>query len=250
MSTAELFWILVPAVGTAVGGVAILVVGGAVSDRLLDGLMGFTAGVMLAATAFSLLVPALDSGPLWQVLAAFVAGGLALMALDALVPHAHERFFERGHAPPAGRASQRAALLLAALVIHNVPEGAAVGTALAAGGTGLGVPFAAASALQNVPEGFAAAAPLLATDLPRSRVALVGVATGLVEPPAALLAFWALSLSEVLLPIGLAFAAAAMLYVVVDELLPECYVRGNERLATLAFLAGFVLMMGLDAGLG
>lgn len=99
-----------PALGTAVGGVAILVVGGAVSDRLLDALMGFTAGVMLAATAFSLLVPALDTGPLWQVLAAFVAGGLALMVLDALVPHARERFFERGHAPPAGRSTERATL--------------------------------------------------------------------------------------------------------------------------------------------
>jgi ZIP family zinc transporter len=247
----EITWMIVPAVGTGLGGLGILILG-ARSERALDMLMGFTAGVMLAATVFSLLVPALDLGELWEVVCGFVAGGAVLALVDAVLPHAHERFLERGHqrAPRVVALHRRAALLVSGLTIHNVPEGAAVGVAFAAGGADLGVPIALAITLQNVPEGFAAAAPLLETSAPRSTVAAIGAVTGLVEPPAAFAAFAAFSLSEALLPAGLAFAGAAMLYVVVDELLPECFARGNERPATIAFFGGFLLMMGLDAGLG
>jgi ZIP family zinc transporter len=250
MSDQELLWMLVPAAGTAAGALAIMTVGRP-SERTLDLLQGFTAGVMLAATSFSLLQPALERGPLWQVVLGFVLGGLSLAALDAWLPHAHERFVERGHAPARLAAPRRRALmLLAAITIHNVPEGLAVGVALAAGGLDLGVPVALAITLQNIPEGFAAGAPLLEAGGSRRRVAAIAAATGLVEPPAALAGFAALSLGTALLPAGLAFAGAAMIYVVVDELLPECFARGNERIATMALLAGFLLMMGLDAGFG
>jgi ZIP family zinc transporter len=246
----ELLWMLAPAAGTAAGGLAILA-GGPRSDRALDLLLGFTAGVMLAATSFSLLVPALERGELWEVAVGFVLGGATLAALDMWLPHAHERFAEGGRADPRTAAPRRrAVLLLSALTIHNVPEGLAVGVAFAAGGVELGVPVALAITLQNVPEGFVAAAPLLWAGESRGQVAAIGAATGLVEPPAALAGFGALSLAAILLPAGLAFAAAAMIYVVVDELLPECFARGNERAATLALLSGFLLMMALDAGLG
>ncbi|MGH3006930.1 MAG: ZIP family metal transporter [Gaiellaceae bacterium] len=214
------------------------------SDRLLDGLLGFTAGVMLAASAFSLLVPALDEGALWEVLAGFLVGAVAFAGLDHVVPHVHARFSERDH---PGRASpERALLLLSALTLRNVPEGLAVGVAFAAGGPELGAPLALAIGLQNIPEGFAAAAPLLDAGAPRRVAVGVAAATGAVEPPAALAAIGAFGLTSLLLPAGLAFAAGAMLYVVVDELVPESQVRGNERVATLALLGGFALMLGLD----
>lgn len=241
---------LLPAAGTALGGLGILVLGSPPA-RVLDLLLGFTAGVMLAAASFSLLVPALEIGALWEVIVGFTLGGAMMMMLDRWIPHAHERFREHGHGASSRSApARRAAMLLSALTIHNVPEGLAVGVAFAGGGVELGAPVAMAITLQNIPEGFVAAVPLLGSSLSRPRVAGIGAATGLVEPPAALLGFWALSAGAALLPAGMALAAAAMIYVVVDELLPECVARGNERLATFGLLAGFVVMMGLDAGLG
>lgn len=165
MGTEELFWILAAGAATGVGGLWLLVMPRP-SELLLDVLLGFTAGVMLAATAFSLLVPALDEGGLPEVLAGVAAGGTTLLALDALVPHVHLRFLEAGH--QQSRGTRQAALLLSALTIHNVPEGLAVGVAFAAGGSDLGVPVALAIGIQNIPEGFAAAAPLLGVGASRT----------------------------------------------------------------------------------
>ena len=156
MSTETLFWLVVPGLATGLGGVALLVVRRP-SDRMLDALLGFTAGIMLAATAFSLLVPALDLGSVWGVLAGFSVGAIVLLALDYAIPHVHARFAEPGPALDARR--RQALLLVSALTIHNVPEGLAVGVAFAAGGSELGIPIALAIGIQNIPEGFAAAAP-------------------------------------------------------------------------------------------
>jgi ZIP family zinc transporter len=247
MDIETLLWILAAGLATGVGGLALLLVPRP-SDSLLDVLLGFTAGVMLAATAFSLLVPALDEGTLAEVLAGVLAGGAALLALDVLVPHVHLRFVERGHADAA--ASNRALLLLSALTIHNIPEGMAVGVAFAAGGPELGIPIALAIGIQNVPEGFAAAAQLLAAGHTRRSAIGVAALTGAVEPPAALLAFAAVSVAATLLPFVLAFAGGAMLYVVVDELVPESHARGNERAASGGLLMGFALMLALDNAFG
>ena len=214
------------------------------SDRLLDALLAFTAGVMLAATAFSLLVPALERGSLAEVLAGFACGTLVFALLDLAVPHVHARFSERGR--PAKAAQERAILLLSALTLHNVPEGVAIGVAFAAGGHELGIPLAVAIGIQNVPEGFAAAVPLIEVGRSRRSAVAFAAATGAVEPPAALAAFAAFELAGALLPLGLGFAAGAMLYVVVDDLIPESHARGNQRLATLALMAGFALMLALD----
>jgi ZIP family zinc transporter len=221
------------------------------SRRGLDVLLGFTAGVMLAATAFSLLVPAFDTGGVGEVLAGFAIGGATLLALDIALPHAHARLAEHGHvALEQTEVERRGILLLTALTIHNVPEGIAVGVAFAAGGTDLGIPIALAIGIQNIPEGFAAAVPLLEAGRPRRTAARFALLTGVVEPPSALIAFAAFELASSLLPIGLGFAAGAMLYVVVDELIPESHASGNAREASLALLVGFALMMGLDNGLG
>jgi ZIP family zinc transporter len=236
-------WLLVGGLATGVGALALLVVGHP-SDRLLAALLGFTGGIMLAAAAFSLLVPALELGSLGEVVAGFLAGMAALAALDTVVPHVHERFVERGHEPTP--AHSRALLLVSALTIHNVPEGLAVGVAFAAGGPELGIPVALAIAVQNVPEGFAAAAPVFEATGSRRRAFGVAAASGLVEPPAAFLAYGAASAAAFVLPFALAFAAGAMLYVIVDELVPESHARGFERAATYAFGGGFTVMMFLD----
>jgi ZIP family zinc transporter len=246
MSSTAVTWILLAGFGTALGGVGLLALR-APTERVLDVLLGFTAGIMLAASVFSLLVPALDRGRLWEVVLGFGAGAMTVLALDRFVPHLHLRFFERGRtAQPADPARKQAVLLLSALTIHNVPEGLAVGVAFAAGGADLGVPIALAIGIQNIPEGFAAAAPLLRVGVSRRSAATVAALTGLVEPPAAFAALAAFEFATMLLPAGLAFAAGAMIYVVADELIPESHARGHERDATLALLGGFLLMMALD----
>lgn len=243
MDASTAVWLVVGGLATGVGGLGLSLFGHP-SDRVLDMLLGFTGGVMLAATAFSLLVPALDRGSLAEVVVGFLAGVALLAVLDVVVPHVHTRFSEPGHeADPTG---ERALLLVSALTIHNIPEGLAVGVAFAAGGSELGIPVALAIAIQNVPEGFAAAAPVLAGGGSRRKALGVAAATGAVEPPTAFLAYAAASAAAAVLPFGLAFAAGAMLYVVVDELIPESHAHGHEREATYALAAGFALMMFLD----
>ena len=167
------------------------------------------------------------------------------------------RYSEQGQRPAEEReareraareraARERATLLLAALTIHNIPEGLAVGLAFAAGGADAGVPVAIAIGVQNVPEGFAASAPLVTAGTRRSAAAGVAALTGAIEPPAALAGFAASEWADQLLVPGLGFAAGAMLYVVVDELIPESHARGYERPATYALLVGFALMLLLD----
>ncbi len=251
MDTETLAWILASGLATAIGGLGLLFFSRP-QPAVLDVLLGFTAGIMLAATVFSLLVPALDRGPLIEVLVGFTAGGGVLAVLDSAVPHLHARFRERGQpqAEQIKQAEQRGFLLLSALTIHNVPEGMAVGVAFAAGGTELGIPIALAIGIQNIPEGFAASAPLLDAGISRRRAGVIAGLTGTVEPPAALISFAAVEIAGGLLAAALAFAAGAMLYVVVDELIPESHGGGRERLATAGIIAGFLLMMTLDNALG
>ncbi len=245
------FWIIASGLGTAVGAAMLLVFRRRPSRRLLDALLGFTAGVMAAAVSFSLLVPGLERGGWGQVVGGFLLGAGFLLLLDVLVPHAHAGFQERGQRSlEQVAAGRRAFMLLSALTIHNIPEGMAVGAAFAAGGSDVGIPLAVAIGIQNVPEGFAAGAPLIDLGTSRWRAAGVAGATGLVEPPAAMITFFAIETIDPLLPWTLGFAAGAMLYVVVDELVPEAEGHGNERLATLAAMAGFALLLALDNALG
>lgn len=236
--------LVLPGLATGLGGLFLLAFRHP-SDRVLDGLLGFTGGIMVAASVFSLLLPALDRGSLVEVVAGLVVGALFLVLLDGMLPHMHARFLERG-----GREGRRATLMLSAMTIHNIPEGLAVGVAYAAGGPELGLPIAVAIGVQNIPEGFASGAPLIRVGARTWTAIGFAAATGLVEPPAALLGYGAASAAGAALPFALAFAAGAMLYVVIDELVPESHLRGNERDATLGFLAGFVVMLALDNALG
>jgi ZIP family zinc transporter len=231
--------------GTALGALGLLALRNP-SRRVLDAALGFTGGVMLAATAFSLLVPALDRGGITETMVGFAAGALALLLLDAKLPHTHPQYAEPGHPDlEHAPAARRAKLLLIAMTIHNVPEGLAVGAAFAAAGPELGIPTALAIGLQNIPEGFAVGAPLLESGTSRLKAMLVAGSTGLVEPVAAVLAVLMLGLIGAL-PAALGFAAGAMVYVVVDELIPESHASGNERTASVALLIGFAVMVTLD----
>jgi ZIP family zinc transporter len=213
---------------------------------MLDALLGFTAGIMLAGTAFSLLVPALDLGSVWEVLAGFGLGAIVLLALDSAIPHVHARYAEPGHTLDPRR--RQALLLVSALTIHNVPEGLAVGVAFAAGGSELGIPIALAIGIQNIPEGFAAAAPSPPRAPSWPHAWAQRPASSSRPPPSRLTPPSSLPRHSSRWALG--FAAGAMLYVVADELIPESHARGNERIASGALLGGFALMMLLDNAFG
>lgn len=250
-----LFGTLLTAAATGVGAVPVLFAR-TISARAQDVMLGFGAGVMLAATAFSLIVPAIAAG---QVLtgsgasaAAIVAfgvavGGLALLALDRVLPHEH---FVKGVEGARTAQLRRIWLFVLAITLHNVPEGLAVGVGFGGGGTAQGAALALGIGIQNIPEGLVVALALAAAGYSRGFSAAVAFASGLVEPIGGLIGGGLLSVSLVALPFGLAFAAGAMLFVVSHEIIPESHRRGNERWATGGLLVGFVLMMFLDTSLG
>lgn len=221
-----------------------------ISDRLLDGLLGAAAGIMLAASCFSLIIPAMEDplgGP-WRCAGGILLGAAFLAALDRVAPHLHLGS-ERREGLRVGAAVRKAWLFFIAVTIHNLPEGAAVGI-----GYGSGDPAATALAvgigLQNMPEGLAVAMPLRRAGYGRAAALGYAALSGAVEPVLGLLAYLAVGVVRPMQPWGLAFAAGAMLYVVVDEILPECRARGHEMEASWGAVAGFVVMMLLDNLLG
>ncbi len=229
------------------------------SRRLFDGMLGFAAGVMIAASYWSLLAPAIEmSGGRWFPAAAgFMGGGLFLWGVDKLLPHLHP-------GRPAQTAEglhtswRRSVLLVLAITLHNSPEGLAVGVAF--GAVAYGLPEASLGAalalalgigIQNFPEGTSVSVPLRREGLSRTRAFMWGQLSGAVEPVAGVLGALAVMLARPMLPYALAFAAGAMIYVVVEELIPESQLEpANTDLATLGAMGGFTVMMILDVALG
>jgi ZIP family zinc transporter len=213
-----------------------------ISDRLLDVMLGFSAGVMLAATSFSLIVPAIElSGP-WVAVFGVVLGAFVLHLVDRSVPHFHPLLGAEG---PSSKLP-RVWLFVLAITIHNFPEGLAVGVSFGTGDVAAGLVIALAIGLQNMPEGLAVALPLLREGYSRGKSLWYGTLTGLVEPVGGLLGVALVSIFIPILPWGLAFAAGAMLFIVSDEMIPESHRKGFEREATFGLIAGFVIMMALD----
>ncbi|SSB96541.1 zinc transporter, ZIP family [Pseudomonas sp. 43mfcvi1.1] len=241
------------ALGTALGAVPVLVIRRmpqAVSDLLL----GFGAGVMLAATAFSLIVPGIAAAEQlgltpWAAsgLISFgiLLGAFGLYLVDRKVSASPERLVAVSGRPII---APRIWLFVFAIIAHNIPEGMAVGVS-AGGGMPDADSLAMGIALQDVPEGLVIALVLAAAGMSRVKAFLIGAASGLVEPAFALLCAWLVSLAEMLLPLGLALAAGAMLLVVTHEVIPESRRNGHEKLASLGLLVGFCLMMVLDTAL-
>lgn len=237
---------LLCASGTALGALPVLFMG-SLSLRMRDTLLGFGAGVMLAATVFSLLVPALDVAR-EQGFTAWGAGMLACIGL--LLGVAAMCLLGRLLAQRQGEQTLASGLILFVIAItaHNIPEGMAVGVAAGAGLSGADG-LAIGIALQDVPEGLIVALGLASAGMARGKAVLIGVASGLVEPLFAVLCAWLVGVSQILLPWGLALAAGAMLFVVVHEIVPESQRQGHGREASLALAAGFCLMMLLDTAL-
>lgn len=227
---------------------------------LLDGMLGFTGGVMVAASFWSLLAPAIDmsagSGFLHVLpsLAGFLAGAGFIFILDKWLPHLHINFQEtEGMKTPW----QRTTLLVLAITMHNIPEGLAIGVLF--GGVSAGLPEATIPAaltlaigigLQNFPEGIAVAMPLRRMGLSRFKSFFYGQLSAIVEPVAGVGGALAVSFFQPLLPYALAFAAGAMIFVVVEEVIPETQQDKNTDVATLGFISGFAVMMTLDVALG
>ena len=217
-----------------------------VSEQLLDALLGFAAGVMLAATAFSLIVPAIELGGIWPAVLGIFIGALFLAALDRWLPHAH---FIKGVEGPTSTL-RRVWLLIIAITLHNFPEGLAVGVGFGSGHLGEALALMIAIGLQNMPEGLAVALPLVREKWPRGKALLYAFGSGLAEPIAGVFGVVAVTLMRPLLPWGLAFAAGAMLYVVSDEIIPETHSRGFELEGTWGLIVGFLVMMYLDNAFG
>jgi ZIP family zinc transporter len=228
---------LVAGLATGVGALPVLFAK-KVSDRLLDVMLGFSAGVMLAATSFSLIVPAIDLGGPWIVVIGIVVGALVLHLIDRFVPHFHPALGPEG--PPSKMS--RVWLFVIAITIHNFPEGLAVGVSFGVGN----ITAAIAIGLQNMPEGLAVALPLRREGYSRRKSLWYATLTGLVEPVGGLLGVSLVSVFHTILPWALAFAAGAMLFVVSDEIIPESHRKGFEREATFGLIIGFVIMMLLD----
>jgi ZIP family zinc transporter len=242
----EIVWLgaissLLAGLATGAGAIPVLITR-RVSDRLLDVMLGFAAGVMLAATSFSLIVPAIDLGGPWVAVFGVVLGALVLHFVDRLVPHFHPALGAEG--PPSKLS--RVWLFVLAITIHNFPEGLAVGVSFGSGDVTAGLVIATAIGLQNMPEGLAVALPLLREGYSRGKSLLYATLTGLVEPVGGLLGVAMVFVFQPILPLGLAFAAGAMLFVISDEIIPESHRKGFEREATFGLIAGFVVMMLLD----
>ena len=232
------------------------------SRKVLDGLLGFAAGVMVAASFWSLLSPALEMSrnqpyPGWLPAAVgFILGGIFLRGIDAVLPHLHLGF-SMEEAEGVKTSWRRSTLLVLAITLHNIPEGLAVGVAFGAAAAGIpsaslagAVALAIGIGLQNFPEGTAISVPLRREGLSQGKSFWYGQLSAVVEPIAAVIGAAAVLMAQPILPYALAFAAGAMIFVVVEELIPESQRGGNTDLATMGTMAGFVVMMILDVGFG
>jgi ZIP family zinc transporter len=232
------------------------------SERALDGALGFAAGVMLAASFTSLILPGIDAsgGDPVPVLAGLVLGALFLDQADGLVPHVHYLFTGKkrsdaanpGETLPIDDARIGSVILfILAITLHNMPEGLAVGVGFGSGHPETAIPLMLAIGIQNVPEGLAVSVAAINAGLDKRFYAvLTGIRSGLVEIPLAVFGAWAVTVAEPLLPYAMGFAAGAMLFVISDEIVPETHTRGHERVATLGTMAGVVVMLYLDVSLG
>ncbi|HBA85957.1 MAG TPA: ZIP family metal transporter [Verrucomicrobia bacterium] len=243
-------------------GAGVAFFGKEVSRRLLDSMLGFAAGVMIAASYWSLLAPAIEMSegrwlPSWAPAAiGFLLGGAVLRGVDMILPHLHPGFAIKD-AEGIHTQWKQTTLLVLAITLHNIPEGLAVGVAFGAAAAGLpeatlagAITLAIGIGIQNFPEGLAVSAPLRRAGFSRFKSFQAGQASALVEPVAGVIGAFAVLSSQALLPYALAFAAGAMIFVVVEDLIPESQHSGNGDWATMGVMLGFTVMMILDVALG
>ena len=260
MNIEVIYGVLIPLLGTTLGAACVFFMKNAIGDKVQRLLMGFASGVMVAASVWSLLIPSIEQsasmGRLSFVpaLTGLWAGMLFLLLLDHITPHLHMNSDET-EGPKAHL--KKTTMLVLAVTIHNIPEGMAVGVVYAgyiSGNTGItamaALVLAIGIAIQNFPEGAIISMPLHSTGSSKLRAFVYGVLSGIVEPIAGILTILAIGIIEPVMPYLLSFAAGAMIYVVIEELVPEMSEGGHSNRATIAFMVGFCLMMTLDVMLG
>ncbi|RUL50761.1 ZIP family metal transporter [Lysinibacillus antri] len=233
------------------------------NQKFLDAMLGFAGGVMIAASFWSLLSPALEMAeggrfPAWVPVAiGFLLGGEFLFAIDKLLPHLHPNAPMKSAEGIRPKKRKRSTLLVLAITLHNIPEGLAIGVSF--GAVAIGSPSASLAGalalaigigIQNIPEGAAVSMPLLRDGFSRKKSFLFGQFSGMVEPVSAIIGFLAVAYIEPLLPFALAFAAGAMIFVVAEEVIPSSQEEGNKDLAVMSLMVGFTIMMILDVALG
>lgn len=227
-----------------------------VSSRTQDVMLGFAAGMMLAASSFSLILPGLDAareitgnGPFaaLTVVVGMGLGVLLMLGLDRFTPHEHE---STGPCGPQAERINRVWLFVLAITLHNLPEGMAIGVSFSTGDLQVGLPLTSAIAIQDIPEGLAVALALRATGLSSLKAALVAIGSGLMEPLGAVIGVGISSGFALAYPISMGLAAGAMIFVVSHEVIPETHRNGHQTSATLGLMGGFAVMMFLDTALG
>lgn len=240
---------------TALGALPALVLR-SISQKVEDTMLGFAAGMMLAASAFSLLLPGLEAAETLTgnpflaaavVVLGMLLGVLLMLGLDQFTPHEHDK---TGPCGPGHESCSRVWLFVFAIALHNLPEGMAIGVSFSQGDMRVGLPLTTAIALQDIPEGLAVALAIIAAGYRPAMAVLIAILSGLLEPIGALVGVGLSSGLAIAYPIGLGLAAGAMLFVVSHEVIPETHRNGHQTFATLGLMGGFALMMTLDTALG
>lgn len=221
-----------------------------ISHKFSDIVLGFAAGVMLAAAIIGLILPSMEGNESYSVLITIIGvfcGAICLNAIDKLVPHLHRLIgVDQEEHSETNTRIDKIMLFVLAIAIHNLPEGIAAGVGFGSGDSAQALTIAGGIALQNIPEGMVIIAPMLSAGISKKRTFLMAASTGLIEVIGTFIGYFAVSVSAAVLPFALAFAGGTMLYVISDEMIPETHAHGNERGATYALLFGFCLMLLVD----
>lgn len=223
-----------------------------ISHKFSDIVLAFAAGVMLSAAVLGLILPSINYGGKYGILitiAGIFTGALCLNLIDKLVPHLH-KLVGADIEPHNNATLNKVLLFVAAIAIHNLPEGIAAGVSFGAENTSQALMIAGGIALQNIPEGMVIISPMLASGVTPRKTFICAMITGLVEVAGTLLGYFAVSIASVILPFALAFAGGTMLYVISDEMIPETHAHGSQQGATYALLVGFCVMLVSDVLLG
>lgn len=222
-----------------------------VPHKFNDAILGFAAGVMLAAAVLGLIVPSLEYGNIWVTAIGILAGAFFLNLADRATPHLHHitGVDQETHTESQNHLN-KVMLFVMAIAIHNLPEGIAAGVGFGSENLGNAITVALGIALQNIPEGMVIVSPLLMAGIKKKRVFLIASFTGLIEVVGTMIGFFAVSIATAILPFALAFAGGTMIYVVSDEMIPETHSHGYERMATYSLLFGFIMMLILDFYIG
>ncbi len=222
-----------------------------VPHKFNDAILGFAAGIMLAAAVLGLIVPSLEEGNIWITAIGILTGAVFLNFADKVTPHLHHiTGVDQETHSESQKHLNRVLLFVLAIAIHNLPEGIAAGVGFGSENIGNAITVALGIALQNIPEGMVIVSPLIMAGIKKRRVFVIAAFTGVIEIIGTMIGFFAVSIATAILPFALAFAGGTMIYVVSDEMIPETHSHGYERMATYSLLFGFITMLIMDFYIG